>query len=121
MITPWHPIRLNGVQWIFPCSIVSSSTKIICEAVYSFALDQGHTIWINDIECVTLGHGFKEDIVRHDYYGTERVIEDLRIMDGQQKCTGFIEIQPKWINRNKRTRLVNGIRQPQNTDIIYNQ
>ncbi|CAF0990373.1 unnamed protein product [Rotaria sordida] len=120
IITPWHPIRLNGVTWVLPCSLVSCPTNIICEAVYSFALDQGHTIWVNDIECVTLGHGFKEDIVRHIYYGSERVIEDLRIMDGQQNCTGFIEIQSKWVIRNKRTGLVNGIRQPENIDIISN-
>jgi hypothetical protein len=116
MITPWHPIRLNGSQWIYPCSLVSSPTTITCEAVYSFALDEGHTIWINDIECVTLGHEFKEDIVRHGYYGSKRVIEDLRIMDGEQECTGYIEIQPKWITRNKRTGLVHGIRQPQSID-----
>ncbi|CAF2924759.1 unnamed protein product [Rotaria sp. Silwood2] len=120
IITPWHPIRLNGITWILPCSLVPSPTNITCDAVYSFALDQGHTIWINDIECVTLGHGFKEDIVRHVYYGSERVIEDLRIMDGEQNCTGFIEIQPKWLIRNKRTGLVNGIRQPENIDIISN-
>jgi hypothetical protein len=70
------------------------------------------------VECVSLGHGFKEDIVRHVYYGSERVIEDLRTMDGQQKCTGFIQIQSKWVMRNKRTGLVNGIRQPQINNII---
>jgi len=112
---------LNGIEWIFPCSLVSSSTNILCEAVYSFALNEGHTIWINDVECVALGHEFKEDIVRHAYYGSKRVIEDLRILDGEQQCTGFIEIQPKWIVRNKRTGLVNSIRQPQNSEIISDQ
>ncbi|CAM4905461.1 unnamed protein product [Rotaria socialis] len=118
IITPWHPICLNGTTWVFPCSLVPSPTNIACEAVYSFALEQGHTVWINDIECITLGHGFKEDIARHVYYGTERIIEDLRIMDGQQQCTGFIEIEPKWVIRNKRMGLVNGIRQPENIDSI---
>jgi hypothetical protein len=121
MITPWHPIRLNGIQWIFPCSLVSSPTNIICESVYSFALDREHTIWVNDVECVTLGHAFKDDIVRHVYYGSKRVIKDLRIMDEQQRCTGFIEIQSNWIIRNKRTGLVNGIRQPQYKDFISDQ
>lgn len=111
---------MNGTTWVLPCSLVPSPTNIICEAVYSFALNQGHTIWINDVECITLGHGFKEDIIRHVYYGTERIIEDLRIMDGQQQCTGFIEMQPKWVIRNKRTGLVNGIRQPENIDSIDN-
>ena len=86
--------------------------------MYSFALDQGHTIWVNDIECVTLGHGFKEDIVRHNYYGTQRVIEDLRILDGQQKCTDVFEIHSKWIGRHKRTGLVHSVRQPHNVNAI---
>ena len=85
-----------------------------CEAVYSFALDQGHTMWTNDVECVTLGHGFKEDIVRHAYYGTDRVLEDLRLMDGQQNCTGLIEIQVNWVIRDKRTGLASVIQQPPN-------
>lgn len=86
--------------------------------MYSFALNQGHTVWVNDIECVTLGHGFQEDVVRHAYYGTERVIEDLRIMDGQQNCTGVIEMRSKWVKRNKWTNLVCAIRQPENLDFV---
>ncbi len=112
---------MNSIKWVFPCSLVSSLTNIHCEAVYSFALDQGHTIWVNDIECVTLGHEFREDIVRHAYYGSKRVIEDLRILDREQQCTGFIEIQPTWIKRNKRTGLVHSIRQAQNNEIITDQ
>jgi hypothetical protein len=91
-----------------------------CEAVYSFALDKGHTMWVNDIECVTLGHGFNAEIVRHAYYGSDCVIEDLRIMDGEQNCTGFIEIQPNWVMRDKRTGLVNSIRQPLDTYAHWN-
>ncbi|UJR16404.1 hypothetical protein I4U23_003307 [Adineta vaga] len=113
MVTPWHPIRLDGVHWIFPCSLVSSFTTIPCEAVYSFALsDEGHTMWINDIECVTLGHGLQDDTVRHRYYGSERVMEDLRVLDGEQKCNGMVEIEPSWIMRNKRAGMVNRIRSP---------
>jgi len=78
-----------------PCSFVPSPTDVLCDAVYSFALDERHTIWVNDIECITLGHGFQDDIVRHRYDGTQRVIEDLRFLDGQGKCTGLIEIQSK--------------------------
>lgn len=121
MITPWHPIRLNGLQWIFPCSLVTAPTDVLCDAVYSFALDHGHTVWINDVECVTLGHGFQDDIVRHRYYGTERVIEDLRCLDGEGKCTGVIEIQSEWLVRNKRTGLIHGIRRPVNNNLISNQ
>jgi hypothetical protein len=77
-------------------------------------------MWVNDIQCVTMGHGFKADIVRHAYYGTDRVVEDLCLMDGQQNCTGFIEIQVNWVMRDKQTGLVNGIRQPPDTYLHSN-
>jgi hypothetical protein len=92
-----------------PCSLVSSPSEIFCDAVYNFALDQGHTILVNDVECVTLGHGFKEDVVRHAYYGSQRVIEDLQRLDLEQNNAGFIEITEETSVRNKKTGLVNGL------------
>ncbi|CAF1014129.1 unnamed protein product [Rotaria sordida] len=109
IITAWHPIRVNQ-QWIMPCSLVSAPTEISCEEVYNFALDQGHTMFVNDIECVTLGHGFKDDVVRHAYYGTQRVIEDLHQLDYEQNNTGIIEITQNTLIRNKKTGLVSGLR-----------
>ncbi|CAF1316855.1 unnamed protein product [Rotaria magnacalcarata] len=109
IITAWHPIRLHQ-QWIVPCSLVSASTEISCKEVYNFALDQGHTIFVNDIECVTLGHGFKEDIVRHAYYGTQRVIEDLRQLDSEQNKSAIIEITEDELIRNKKSGLVTSLR-----------
>lgn len=94
-----------------PCSLVSAPVEISCKEVYNFALDQGHTVLVNDVECVTLGHGFKDDVVRHGYYGTKRVIEDLRQLDYEQNNSGIIEIPEEALVRNKRTGLVNGLRQ----------
>ena len=93
-----------------PCSLVSAPTEIPCEEVYNFALDQGHTVIVNDIECVTLGHGFKDDIVRHSYYGTQRVIEDLRQLDCEQNNSGIIEITEDVLMRNQQTGLVHGLK-----------
>ncbi|CAF1094016.1 unnamed protein product [Rotaria sp. Silwood1] len=109
IITAWHPIRVDE-QWIMPCTLVSAPTDITCEEVYNFALDQGHTMFVNDIECVTLGHGFKDDVVRHAYYGTQRVIEDLRQLDCEQNNSGIIEITQDALIRNKQTGLVSGLR-----------
>jgi hypothetical protein len=92
-----------------PCSLVSSPSEISCDAVYNFALDQGHTMLVNDVECVTLGHRFKEDVVRHVYYGSQRVIEDLQRLDLEQNNTGFIEIDEAILVRNKQTGLVSGL------------
>ncbi|CAF4825692.1 unnamed protein product [Rotaria sp. Silwood1] len=108
IITAWHPIRANQ-QWIMPCTLVSSPNEISCEAVYNFALDQGHTVLVNDVECVTLGHGFQEDIVRHAYYGSQRVIKDLEKLNMQQKNGGIIEISEEMLQRKNKTGLVNGL------------
>jgi hypothetical protein len=113
IITAWHPIRHNQ-QWIMPCSLVSALKEISCEEVYNFALDQGHTVIVNNVDCVTLGHGFKDDIVRHAYYGTQRVIEDLRRLDSEQNNSGIIEITEETLIRNKQTGLVNGLRHVDN-------
>ena len=50
-----------------------------CDAVYNLILDGGHTIKINQYHCVTLGHGFKEDKLAHPYFGTELVLNDLKL------------------------------------------
>lgn len=109
IITAWHPIRLNQ-RWIMPCSLASAPTEITCEEVYNFALDQGHTVLVNNVECVTLGHGFKDDIVRHSYYGTKRVIEDLCRLDNQQKNSGIIKITADDLVRNQISGLVTGVK-----------
>ena len=92
-----------------PCSLVSSPSEVDCDVVYNFALDQGHTVSVNGVECVTLGHGFKDDVVRHAYYGSQRVIEDLRQLDFEQNCTGVIEITEETLVRNRQTGLVSGL------------
>jgi hypothetical protein len=93
-----------------PCSLVSAPIEMSCKEVYNFALDQGHTVLVNDVECVTLGHGFKEDIVRHSYYGTQRVVEDLCRIDFEQNNSGIIEITEETLVRNEQTGLVSGLR-----------
>lgn len=101
-----------------PCSLVSAPTEISCEEVYNFALDQSHTIIVNNVQCVTLGHGFQDDVVRHSYYGTKRVIEDLRKLDCEQNNSGIIEILEDALIRNKQTGLVSGL---QKIDTQYQQ
>ncbi|KAJ3284051.1 hypothetical protein HK104_010122, partial [Borealophlyctis nickersoniae] len=80
LITPYHPIRVNGT-WHFPCHIAKPTTHP-CTAVYSFVLDSHHTMVINGVECVTLGHGFEDDVCAHAYFGTRRVVDDLARMEG---------------------------------------
>lgn len=38
---------------------------------------------VNEIQCITLGHGLKGDkVAEHSYFGTEKIIEDLKQVEG---------------------------------------
>tara|TARA_B100000902_G_C27321507_1_gene924959 strand:- start:616 stop:2970 length:2355 start_codon:yes stop_codon:yes gene_type:complete len=75
-ITPWHPIKYNG-EWVFPADI---KTPTICStgSIITLVLDNHHVGFINGYQCIMLGHGFTDGILTHPYYGTERVIDDLK-------------------------------------------
>ena len=81
LITPWHPVLSNN-EWKFPIKDWFS-THVDIDYIYNIVLEMGHIVILNDISVVTLGHGFNNnDVVKHDYYGTDKVIEDLKKMPG---------------------------------------
>merc|ERR1711916_169617 len=95
-ITPYHPIRDSKSRWNFPCS-VQNTQNLECKEYFNFVLEKGHIMIINGIECCTLGHGFDEEIVKHSYWGTQKVIDDLKKMKGYQK--GYIDFTSgKFVN-----------------------
>ena len=110
IITPWHPISIGGI-WKFPRDL-GPEKELDCREMYNFVLDKCHMVVINDYECVTLGHDFKGEIIEHPYFGTTRVVEDLRAVD--VKKTGLITLLPHSFIRNSETRLVSGIRMSKN-------
>ena len=75
MITKYHPVIYGG-KWQFPTDIFKPK-KVNISAYYNFVLDKGHTMTINGIQCVTLGHNFVGDVIEHDYLGSEKVLRDL--------------------------------------------
>lgn len=81
LITMWHPILINK-KWTFPGKRIKPSLEEI-DTVYNFVLDSKHIITINDIECCTLGHNFIDnDVIKHPYYGTNEIINDLSKING---------------------------------------
>lgn len=88
LITPKHPILHRG-KWIKPQELKKPVLKD-CEAVYNFILDSKHQMVINNVVCVTLGHGLKGEKVEHAYFGTEKVVKDLKSKDLAKD--GFVEI-----------------------------
>jgi len=106
VITAWHPVIFNN-KWRFPCEIGELwKPSVSSHDVFNFVLDQGHIMTVNGIDCVTLGHGFTDEVVKHSYLGTEQVINDLKSMNGWE--TGFIDLNKITTRRDPVTSLVTG-------------
>jgi len=89
VITPRHPVFIQG-NWFKPDELAVPKLRK-CHVVYNFVLETGHSMEINDICCATLGHGFKEPKVHHDYFGTEKVLFDLQKSKTYQQ--GFVDLK----------------------------
>jgi len=79
-ITPWHPIQRGG-KWVFPADISFYSERMI-QTVYNLVLLDHHIIDIEGVLACTLAHNFEEPVVKHPYFGTAAVIEDLKKVPG---------------------------------------
>ncbi len=96
VITPYHPILFND-RWQLPVDVLIENSaaagpdrmKMIKgdEAcwVCTLVLDRNHVMNVEGVKCITLGHGFSDAVLRHEYYGTARVVENLKEMVGWEK------------------------------------
>jgi len=104
IITPWHPVLINN-KWVNPASFNIPHDRPI-QTVYNLVLDRGHIINVESVECITLAHHFNEEGAKHDYFGTDKVIEDLK------KCAGWSIGRPAYANlkstKDPITGLING-------------
>eukprot|EP01084_Bolivina_argentea_P280435 479600_1 len=81
-ITPFHPIKMMG-EWVFPMD-VSAPQQEQCDFVFNVVLSDHHILVVNGVECCSLAHGFKDNqVIQHAYFGTDKIIADLR------KCSGW--------------------------------
>ena len=75
-ITPWHPIKYKN-NWTFPNDIKSPEiTK--CNSIITLLLDKNHIGFINGYQCIMLGHNYNNSILKHDYYGTNKIVNDMK-------------------------------------------
>jgi Mg-chelatase subunit ChlD len=81
IVTPWHPMRGDDGQWVFPCEVAGATVES-CNAVYNFVLDRLHEVTVAGKKLATLGHGLTGPVVAHPYFGTRAVIEDLQMARG---------------------------------------
>jgi hypothetical protein len=81
-ITPYHPIipcnELNiNSDWIFPCNN-SEPIKVECNSMYTFVLENRASLIIEKHVFATYGHNLQGDVIQHDYFGTDIIINDLK-------------------------------------------
>lgn len=59
--------------------------------VYNLVLDSNHVVEVNGTPAICLGHNYEEGILKHEYFGSQRVIEDLKQFPGWEN--GVVEIR----------------------------
>jgi Mg-chelatase subunit ChlD len=82
----YHPIEING-EWVFPCEYFKITKKYI-DCWYNLVLDNKHEVVLNGVKAITLGHNRKEGVLKHPYFGTNKVIDALKKYDSFN--SGFI-------------------------------
>jgi len=82
----YHPIEING-EWVFPCQHFKVIKKYI-SSWYNLVLKNKHEVVLNGVKAITLGHNRTEGILKHPYFGTEKVINALKKYNSYN--TGFI-------------------------------
>lgn len=87
-ITKWHPVYLDG-RWRFPADLehVDEHEETM---VYNFVLKSGHVVIVDNMACVTLGHGLTAPVVGHEFF-SGRVVNDLLRFPGWSKGIVFID------------------------------
>lgn len=118
-ITPWHPIKKDAINWVFPNTIISPEIEEH-NSIFNLILPCGHIPVISNTPCITLGHGYTEGILKHPYFGTRKVIDDLSKINGFKE--GHLIVYPSWFKRegppldNSGINTINKIEDPTNID-----
>lgn len=103
-ITPWHPMKFLTDEWVFPHD-VGEQCEMFLDAYYNLVLESGHIVEINGHPVCTLGHGFEDnDVIKHDYFGTDAVIKDLKKHPDWEQ--GRLRMDPLRLIRSSETGLV---------------
>jgi hypothetical protein len=64
LITNYHPVFYQG-KWNFPCDVFEPE-KLFVDRYYNFVLEEDHSMMVDGVYCITLGHGMKDnEVVSH--------------------------------------------------------
>ena len=93
--TLYHPVEING-EWVFPCEKFKATKKFI-NSWYNLVLNKKHEVLLNGVKAITFGHNRTDGILKHPYFGTNKVIEALKKYDSFN--TGFISTSNLKVHR----------------------
>ena len=100
LITPYHPIiDMHNYEkhWRYPIS--KGDKKLTqCNNMYSFVVENREALLVDRHVFATYGHNWTDqDVIRHDYFGTDRVIDDLKKIPSYHN--GLVELTQDMFHR----------------------
>jgi hypothetical protein len=102
-VTPYHPLMNDEGEWYFPSSVSSPEVQD-CEAVYSFIVPDRRPMIVDGQVFSTWGHGLQGPVIGHDYFGSEKVIEDMKRFTTYD--LGYVNLVPEMIQRGPTNNLI---------------
>jgi hypothetical protein len=88
MLSAKHPVFFNHL-WRKPVDLVNNSSVVLTQSeeqfVFNFVLDCDHRLLVNNVPCVTWGHGIEQ--AHHPVYATNAIVQCVRNMAAQAGTT----------------------------------
>jgi hypothetical protein len=119
MITPWHPVSLDGKTWEFPARMDHRPVRY-SGSIYSVLLDRdgdvdAHAVMVGGVWGVTLGHGLTgtgcgdmpKDVRAHHFLGNYDAV--LKSLSGLHRGANGL-VMGGGVTRDKTTGLMNGFK-----------
>jgi len=89
-LTPYHPILNNEDRWIHPCTL-SPPLFRACRGVYTLVVKNRYPVIVQGFVYATLGHNIQGPVIGHPFFGTNKVINDLKRFNTFTE--GFVELK----------------------------
>ncbi len=97
-ITPYHPIMDEKHAWVFPI-FMGEVKQIQCPSMFTFVVKDRGSVIIDDYIFATYGHHLEGEIIFHNYFGSEKVIQDLKLFESYHR--GHIHLRENYFQRGK--------------------
>ena len=82
-ITPYHPIMDETYTWTFP-KFMGEVKEVKCPTMYTFVIKDRGSVVIDNHIFATYGHHLEGGIISHNYFGSDKVIQDLKMFETYQ-------------------------------------